>query len=91
MCGCHVKVTKLQEEGAGDAADTEELMANVSAALSGGEEEDDDGLNELVIIEEEFYYLNPIIRMLALLHSLVAFSMLVAYYCLKVIQFFEYL
>ncbi|BFZ07812.1 hypothetical protein BsWGS_10847 [Bradybaena similaris] len=78
------KVTKLQEDGAADTAETEDLMANMTAALNGGEDEEDDNLNELVIIEEEFYYLNPIIRMLAVLHSLVAFSMLVAYYCLKV-------
>ncbi|XP_012937590.1 ryanodine receptor [Aplysia californica] len=77
------KVSKLTEESGADESAGEDLMSNLTAALGGGEEEEEE-LNELVIIEEDFYYLNPIIRSLALLHSLVAFSMLVAYYCLKV-------
>ncbi|XP_055878934.1 ryanodine receptor 2-like isoform X5 [Biomphalaria glabrata] len=75
------KVTKLHEDAAG--GDDDGLLGNLTSSLV-PEEDEDDSLNELVIIEEEFYYLNPVIRTLALLHSLVAFSMLVAYYCLKV-------
>ncbi|KAK0046902.1 ryanodine receptor 44F, partial [Biomphalaria pfeifferi] len=75
------KVTKLHEDAAG--GDDDGVLGNLTSSLV-PEEDEDDSLNELVIIEEEFYYLNPVIRTLALLHSLVAFSMLVAYYCLKV-------
>ncbi|KAK3736855.1 hypothetical protein RRG08_000604 [Elysia crispata] len=77
------KVTKLHEDAV-EQPPSEDLVANLTAAVGGGEDDDDDNLSEAVIIEEDFYYLNPIIRTLAILHTLMAFSMLVAYYCLKV-------
>lgn len=63
-----------------------DLDDDAAAATFNGtaEEEEDDGSNEIVVIEDDFYYLEPVMRVLALLHSLTAFSMLVAYYCLKV-------
>lgn len=39
---------------------------------------------EEVVIQEGVTYLEPVMFSLALLHSLVSFSMLIAYYCLKV-------
>ena len=47
----------------------------------GGE---DDEVEEFVSMEDSSYYMDPILRLLAVGHSLVAFSMLIAYYCLKV-------
>ncbi|GFO35387.1 ryanodine receptor [Plakobranchus ocellatus] len=86
------KVTKLHEDAAeaAEAAEAtagavDDMVANLTAAITGGEDgDDDDNQSEAVIIEEDYYYLNPIIRSLAILHTLMAFSMLVAYYCLKV-------
>lgn len=51
---------------------------------TGNGTEDDDDANEVVIIEEDVDYLVPILEVLAILHSIASFSMLVAYYCLKV-------
>jgi ryanodine receptor 2 len=64
----------LNEDGGGDAGD--------AAAAAEGEEEEDP--LEMVDISENVSYLAPLIRLLAMLHTFVAFSMLVAYYCLKV-------
>ncbi|GFR86965.1 ryanodine receptor 44F, partial [Elysia marginata] len=84
--GRYVLVTKLQDDVVEPAESAADVAANLTAAISGGDGdgEGDDSLSEAVIIEEGFYYLNPIIRTLAVLHTLMAFSMLVAYYCLKV-------
>ncbi|KAL3874970.1 hypothetical protein ACJMK2_037916, partial [Sinanodonta woodiana] len=54
-----------------------------SDAIGNGTEEEEDGF-ERVEIMDDYYYMEPVLRCLALLHSFVAFSMLVAYYCLKV-------
>ncbi|XP_064602338.1 ryanodine receptor 2-like [Liolophura sinensis] len=49
-----------------------------------GNDTSDDDVEEFVVIEEDVSYLEPIMRTLAFVHSLVSLSMLVAYYCLKV-------
>ncbi|GFU98108.1 ryanodine receptor [Trichonephila clavipes] len=46
--------------------------------------DDDEDLEEWVVIEEKVFYLEPIIRLLAISHSIISFCMLVAYYNLKV-------
>jgi len=46
--------------------------------------DEDEDIEEFVSMSESNYYLEHILRCLALCHSLAAFSMLVAYYCLKV-------
>ncbi|GIZ01914.1 hypothetical protein CEXT_680021 [Caerostris extrusa] len=46
--------------------------------------DDDEDLEEWVVIEEKVFYLEPIIRLLAVSHSIISFCMLVAYYNLKV-------
>lgn len=48
-----------------------------------GEDEEED-VEEMVSMSESSYYMEHILRCLAICHSLAAFSMLVAYYCLKV-------
>lgn len=68
-------------------SDGDGLMGNVTA---GGDDDDDDGSIEYVVIEDDFYYLEPVMRFLAILHMMTAFCMVVAYYCLKVIAFHQY-
>ena len=55
----------------------------VNATDAGDDDEED--VEELVSMAEGIYYFEHVLRLLAATHSLVAFSMLVAYYCLKVI------
>ncbi len=50
----------------------------------GGDEEEDENIVEWLQMEEGWYYLEPLLRCLALLHSLLSFCMLIAYYNLKV-------
>lgn len=50
---------------------------------SDGSDEDDD-LMEFIQIEESWYYLEPLLKSMAMLHSLLSFFMLIAYYNLKV-------
>lgn len=63
---------------AGDAAGA----GNDTDAAAGGA--DDDDIPEVMLIEGDYSYLEPVLRVIAILHTLVSFSMLVAYYCLKV-------
>lgn len=66
--------------GGDDVPDIDDAM-NITE--SGGEEEEED-VEEFVSMSESSYYMEYILRSLAVCHSLAAFSMLVAYYCLKV-------
>lgn len=61
-------------EGSGD---------NGSGMGSGDSGEEDDG-PELVHVDEDFYYMAHVMRLAALLHSIVSLAMLIAYYHLKV-------
>jgi len=47
----------------------------------GGEEEDDE---ETIHVDERFFYIEHIVRFMAIIHSLISLFMLVAYYHLKV-------
>ena len=49
-------------------------------------DDDEEDVEEFVSMSEGIYYFEHVLRILAAMHSLVAFSMLVAYYCLKVIE-----
>ena len=49
-----------------------------------GTDEDEADLEEIVTIEGNFSYLEIVMRCLAVMHTLISFSMLVGYYCLKV-------
>ncbi|XP_077528941.1 ryanodine receptor isoform X3 [Haemaphysalis longicornis] len=70
------------EGGVGGLA---EVLANATEALSDADGSgSDEEVEEWVIIEEKLFYLEPIIRFMALFHSLVSFCMLIAYYHLKV-------
>lgn len=45
---------------------------------------DDDGALELVHVNQDFFYMEHVMRLAALLHSLASLAMLIAYYHLKV-------
>ncbi|XP_023168844.1 ryanodine receptor isoform X8 [Drosophila hydei] len=90
------KVTSFNDESEGSAE--EELIlgsgsgagADMGSGLGGsgdgsgdGDFEDDD-IPELVHVDEDFFYMEHVLRIAALLHSLVSLAMLIAYYHLKV-------
>lgn len=54
-----------------------------SGAGSGESGEDEDPL-EMVHVDEDFYYMAHVMRLAAILHSIVSLAMLIAYYNLKV-------
>ncbi|XP_076325648.1 ryanodine receptor-like [Tachypleus tridentatus] len=85
-----VVTTDEVEDAIADKPEVTEVLNNITEELIGGDndiggsEEDEENLEEWLIIEEKFFYLGHIIRLFALLHSSVAFCMLIAYYHLKV-------
>lgn len=90
------KVTTYGEDD--DGAETvEDLISLGSGSGSGsgsgggldlgsgsGDGEVEDDPEEFVIFDEDFFYMEHVMRIAAALHSLVSFSMLIAYYHLKV-------
>lgn len=54
------------------------------AGSGSGSGSDEEEVEEWIIIDENMFYLGPIMKLLAMFHSLISFSMLVAYYHLKV-------
>merc|ERR1711962_1143118 len=71
------------EEDAGDgAADVGDEDAGADGEE--GEGGEDEGGEEYIHVEEQFYYLEYIISILALIHALLSFCMLIAYYNLKI-------
>merc|ERR1719259_452964 len=84
------KVSVLEgEEGEGDdldiGGDIEELAMDDGGGEDGegGDEEEEDP-DEYIHVEEQFYYLEYIISILGLIHALLSFCMLIAYYNLKI-------
>lgn len=92
------KVTSFAEEGEGSGE--EELIlgsgsgdgADVGGSGLGGSGDggsgdgdfEDDDIPELVHVDEDFFYMEHVLRIAAMLHSLVSLAMLIAYYHLKV-------
>ena len=85
----------VEDDGMGDlGADLDEDAMDIvidSAVADGGETEggedggDEDGdADEYIHVEEQFYYLEYIISILGLIHALLSFCMLIAYYNLKI-------
>ncbi|KAK8778590.1 hypothetical protein V5799_020065 [Amblyomma americanum] len=73
------------DEGDSDAGGgLVEALVNATEVPLSDSEGSDEELEEWVIIEEKLFYLEPVIRFMALFHSLVSFCMLIAYYHLKV-------
>lgn len=74
-----------------DGSGSGSLLSNLTEALLGsgsGSGEDGSGseeeLEEFVVIDEKLYYLEPILRGMAVIHSIISFCMMIAYYNLKV-------
>ena len=96
------QVTTLGEDGNDDddsGSDSGEelgdLMEDLSAEVNwtevvsseAGDDEDEEDPIELVHVDEDFFYMAHVMRIMALLHSLVSLAMLIAYYHLKVRYF----
>ena len=62
--------------------DEEEPAAEEGA--EGGEGGEEEEMYEFVGIAEKLSYLAPLIRIIALIHSFIAFAIMVAYYHLKI-------
>lgn len=67
------KVTRMPVEGAEDGSDD-----------TNGTDTHEEEFNEIVVMESDIYFREYMMQILAVFHSLVSFSMLIAYYCLKV-------
>lgn len=59
-------------------------MTNSTEIMDDDEDEDEEDPIELVEVDEDFYYMAHVMRLMAILHSLVSLAMLIAYYHLKV-------
>ncbi len=70
----------MDDVGGGDDVDGD-------GGEDGGEEEEEDP-DEFVHVDEKFYYLEYVIRVLGITHAFVSLCMLIAYYNLKVYQYF---
>lgn len=77
-----------------DEGSAEALSAAMDSAAAAAEDGDDGGGSgeeedplELVHVDEDFFYMAYVMRVAAILHSLVSLAMLIAYYHLKVINF----
>ncbi|XP_063919785.1 ryanodine receptor isoform X1 [Zophobas morio] len=73
------------DEGSGskEIPDILEGSGEGSGAGSGESGEDEDAL-ELVHVDEDYFYMAHVMRLAAILHSMVSLAMLIAYYNLKV-------
>lgn len=69
--------------GSGDGSGSGAEMGSGSGENESEEEEDAYAL-EYVEVAEDFYYMAHVMRLMAVLHSIVSLAMLVAYYHLKV-------
>ncbi|XP_071050495.1 ryanodine receptor isoform X2 [Onthophagus taurus] len=90
------KVTTFGEtDGSGSGhnnLDIPDILGSGSAEGSGGggsggggdDSSEEEDLPETVMVDEDFYYMTHVMRLAALLHSLVSLAMLIAYYHLKV-------
>lgn len=75
-------VEQLMEELTGDSDDVS------GGGSSGGESSEEDPI-EMVHVDEDFFYMAHVMRLAAILHSLVSLAMLIAYYHLKVMFLFD--
>jgi len=81
------QVSRLTGDLIGDEdadEDVENLVANLTMDAGAGGDDEEEDVEEFVSMSESSYYMEHILRILAICHSLAGFSMLVAYYCLKV-------
>jgi hypothetical protein len=66
----------------------DDVSVDIEGVLSAEEmvidEKEETAIIELVHVDEKFYYIEYIMKIAAMLHSVVSFAMLIAYYHLKV-------
>lgn len=72
------------DKGGIDIIGSGEDNGSGGSGSGGGESGEEEDVPELVHIDEDFYYIEHVMRLAAMLHSLVSFCMLIAYYHLKV-------
>lgn len=81
-------MSSLNEDNDGSGskgiADIIEGSADGGSGMGSGESSEEDDVPELVHVDEDFYYMAHVMRLAALLHSIVSLAMLIAYYHLKV-------
>lgn len=81
------KVSTLGEdsEGSGSKESIADIISGEgSGEGSGGSSGEDEDPLEMVHVDEDFYYMAHVMRLAAILHSVVSLAMLIAYYHLKV-------
>ncbi|CAG9853862.1 unnamed protein product [Phyllotreta striolata] len=86
------KVSSLNEDGdSGSGSGSKGLAdilegsgADAGSGLGSGDSGEEDDTPELVHVDEDFYYMAHVMRLAAILHSIVSLAMLIAYYHLKV-------
>ena len=59
------------------------MAGSGEGAEAGGEEEEDDG-PEWIHVDDKYFFLEHVVRLMSIIHSIVSLFMLVAYYHLKV-------
>jgi len=81
-------VDLVEGNGADDGADDVAAALNATSAGDDGEtgddDDDDDNSVEYVGMSDNVYYLAPVLRMFAMLHTFAAIAMMIGYYYLKV-------
>lgn len=77
----------MSGSGSGSGAGGSGIEIGSGGEGDGSEEEEDPP--EFVEVAEDFYYMAHVMRLMAVLHSLVSLAMLVAYYHLKVKHLFR--
>lgn len=80
------KVSSLgEDEGSGSKESVvKEGSGDEGSGAGSGEDSSEEDVLELVHVDEDFYYMMHVMRLAALLHSIVSLAMLIAYYHLKV-------
>lgn len=77
---------EITDNGSGEVTSAEEAGSGGGGGSggSGSGEDDDDDLIEMLQVGDDVPYLEPLLRLCALIHSFLSFCMLIAYYNLKV-------
>ncbi len=91
------QVTTLGEDDGSDDV-TVDVVSSIGDEIVGGEvnavaseeEEESTDLIEIVHVSEDYFYMQHIVKLAAVLHTLVSLAMLIAYYHLKASMIFHY-
>ncbi|XP_013392084.1 ryanodine receptor [Lingula anatina] len=78
------QVVKVPIAGEDVGNDMAEAAVNATEGEEGGEEPSEEEFEEWITMASTLYYLLPVVQLCALAHTIVSFSIAIAYYCLKV-------